>query len=54
VNIKKELMQIFISALLLALCIEVGWISPAHSYWGNVATAVVMYVLVRILAYFLS
>ena len=53
-NVKRELMEIGISALLLALCIEVGWISPAHSYWGNVATAVVMYILVRVLAYFLS
>lgn len=53
-NVKREILQIILSGLLLAICIETGWINPEHSLLGNLGTAIFMYVMVKLLSYVLS
>jgi uncharacterized membrane protein len=49
-NIRRELAQIVIGALLLGLFMELGWLSPANNFFGNVATGAIIYVVSRVLA----
>lgn len=53
-KIKRELAQIIVGALLLALFIEIGWLSPANTFWSNAFSGVVIYIASRILAFFFS
>lgn len=53
-NLKREIWEIILSAVFLALFVKFGLISPEHSLLGNIATAIVMYIIIRILAFILS
>jgi len=54
VNLKRELLQVFIGAMLMALFLELGWLDPAKTFWSNVLTAVVIAVISRTLALILG
>lgn len=49
-NIKKELWQILIGALLMTFFLEMGWLDPAKNFFTNVLTAVVIAVISRVVA----
>ena len=49
-NIKRELLQILIGALLMALFLELGWLDPAKNFWSNALTSVIIAVVSRAVA----
>lgn len=53
-NLKRELLQIIIGALLMALFLELGWLDPAKTFWSNVLTAMVIAVISRVVALILG
>lgn len=51
-GLKKEIVQMLLSALLLSIFIQFEWLSPDRSFINNLTTAIVLYVVVRVLALF--
>ncbi len=51
---KRELLQIVFGAFMMAIFVEVGWLSPDNTFWGNVFSAIVIYFVSRFLALILG
>ena len=53
-NIKRELLQVLIGALLMALFLELGWLDPAKNFWSNAMTSVIIAVISRFIGLILA
>lgn len=48
-RLRKDILQIVFGALLTALFIQVGILSPANDFWTNVVSSMMVYFVTRIL-----
>jgi len=53
-RLKKDILQIIFGALLTALFIQMGILSPANDFWSNVISSMLVYFASRILSFMLG